>query len=116
MHKQPAAYHPNDPLVEAREEGRFTPLEASSTPKQRRLRPQQPRAPPDYLNRRDLLALVPLSMSSIDELEKRGIFLKRFRIEPLNRVIWKRREVVRFMERRAKQRRYAPVVEPSNST
>jgi predicted DNA-binding transcriptional regulator AlpA len=55
-----------------------------------------------------LLALVPLSMSAIDDLEKKGIFPSRFKLEPTTRVAWKRREVVRFIEQRANRRVHEP--------
>ena len=121
MAEQPIADHetnrPNDPIVEAREQGRVTSVdEASSKPRRpRRSRPQQPRAPPDYLTRHDLLAMVPLCMSTIDTLEKKGVFPRRFRLDPTNRVVWKRREVLRFMEERARRRIYGPAAE-SNTT
>jgi len=67
-------------------------------------RPPRARPPSDYLTRRELLDLVPLSMSSIDSLEKRGLFPARFRLNPINRVVWKRREVVKFIEQRARPR------------
>ena len=52
-----------------------------------------PPIPRDYLTRHELLAMVPLGMTSIDQLEKKGIFPKRFRLLPLKRVAWPRREV-----------------------
>lgn len=58
----------------------------------------------DYVTRHELLAIVPLCMSSIDNLEKLGIFPSRFRIEPTRRVAWKRREVEKFLEARARKR------------
>jgi predicted DNA-binding transcriptional regulator AlpA len=58
----------------------------------------------DYLTRHELLAMMPLGMSSIDQLEKKGIFPKRFRLEPLQRVAWPRREVEAFLRLRAKRR------------
>jgi predicted DNA-binding transcriptional regulator AlpA len=61
----------------------------------------------DYLSRRDLLALVPLSMSSIDALEKAGQFPSRFVLTPTNKVCWKRHEVIRFLEQRAAKRVHA---------
>ena len=61
----------------------------------------------DYLSRRDLLALVPLSMSSIDTLEKAGQFPSRFVLSPTNKVCWKRHEVIRFLEQRAAKRLHA---------
>ena len=70
------------------------------------------RAPPaavarEYLSRRDLLALVPLSMSTIDALEKTGLFPSRFVLTPTNKVCWKRHEVIRFLEQRAARRVHA---------
>jgi prophage regulatory protein len=81
------------------------PEQAPPTPRRkRRRRVPQPLPPRDYLTRHELLALVPLCMSSIDALEKRGIFPARFKLEPTCRVAWVRREVVRFMEQRARKR------------
>src|SRR5689334_5878483 len=78
--------------------------------RQRHRRAQQPFPPRDYLTRHELLALVPLCMSSIDTLEKQGIFPSRFKLEPTSRVAWKRREVLKFMEERAKRRVHGPAV------
>ncbi len=76
-------------------------------PKRQRRRRPPPRGPPtEYLTRAELLALVPLSMSSIDNLEKRGVFPSRFRIEPTTRIAWRRSEVERFMRQRAAKRVY----------
>jgi predicted DNA-binding transcriptional regulator AlpA len=61
----------------------------------------------EYLSRRDLLALVPLSMSTIDALEKTGQFPSRFVLTPTNKVCWKRHEVIRFLEQRAAKRVHA---------
>jgi predicted DNA-binding transcriptional regulator AlpA len=58
----------------------------------------------EYLSRRELLAMVPLSMSSIDSLEKAGLFPSRFVLAPTTKVCWKRREVLRFLEQRAANR------------
>ena len=58
----------------------------------------------EYLDRRELLALVPLSMSSIDSLEKAGAFPSRFVLSPTVKVCWKRREVIQFLEQRAAKR------------
>ena len=71
---------------------RWSPGADEPRRKRRRRTPlaQTPRA---YLNRVELLTLVPLSMSSIDNLEKDGVFPSRFRLEPTTRVAWKRREV-----------------------
>jgi prophage regulatory protein len=56
----------------------------------------------DYITRHELLAMVPFGMTSVDQLEKRGIFPKRFKLEPLRRVAWPRREVEAFLRLRAK--------------
>jgi predicted DNA-binding transcriptional regulator AlpA len=61
----------------------------------------------EYLSRRELLALVPLSMSSIDALEKAGLFPSRFILTPTTKVCWKRREVIQFLEQRAAERVHA---------
>ena len=71
-----------------------------------------PRRPPPpktaligaYLTKRELVTLVPLSLSTIDRLEQRGAFPRRFVIEPTTRVVWKRSEVEKFMEQRAAKR------------
>jgi predicted DNA-binding transcriptional regulator AlpA len=63
-----------------------------------------PPIPRDYLTRHELLAMVPLGMTSIDLLEKKGIFPKRFQLFPLKRVAWPRREVEKFLALRAKRR------------
>jgi prophage regulatory protein len=69
---------------------------------------QRARGPPallrDYLTRAELLELVPLSMSTIDNLEHAGVFPSRFKIDPTTRVAWRRKEVERFMEQRAAKR------------
>jgi len=81
--------------------------------KRRRPKPK-PRVPPsDYLDRHQLLATVPLSMSTIDKLEKRGIFPSRFVLEPTVKVAWKRGEVIKFMEQRAKRRVHVAADEPN---
>jgi predicted DNA-binding transcriptional regulator AlpA len=43
-------------------------------------------------------------MSSIDNLEKGGVFPSRFRLEPTTRVAWKRREVEKWLAKRACKR------------
>ena len=70
----------------------------------RRRRASRPAAAHEYLSRRELLELVPLSMSSIDTLEKAGKFPSRFVLSPTIKVCWKRREVIRFLEQRAAKR------------
>ena len=58
----------------------------------------------DYLGRRELLALVPLSMSSIDALEKMGKFPSRFVLSPTVKVCWRRQEVEKWLAERARRR------------
>jgi predicted DNA-binding transcriptional regulator AlpA len=82
---------------------RWSPSPGEPRRKRRRSRPPA-QGPPDYLNRVELLALVPLSMSSIDNLEKGGVFPSRFRLEPTTRVAWKRREVEKWLAKRAAKR------------
>src|SRR5262245_41465702 len=59
-----------------------------------------------YLTRRELLMLVPLSMSSIDALEKAGEFPSRFILAPTIKVAWDRHEVDRWLAARARTRVY----------
>ena len=80
------------------------PAQPEEPPRKRRRRSPPRQMPREYLTRYELLALVPLSMSSIDNLEKSGVFPSRFRIEPTTRVAWKRKEVERFMAQRAAKR------------
>jgi predicted DNA-binding transcriptional regulator AlpA len=68
-------------------------------PRRRQRRPMSARA--DFLLRHQLLEVVPLGMSTIDLLERRGEFPSRFRLEPTTRVAWKRHEVEKFMAARA---------------
>jgi predicted DNA-binding transcriptional regulator AlpA len=90
-------------------EQQASPDQESNEPRRkRRRRAPQPTPPRDYLTRHELLAMVPLCMSTIDDLEKRGIFPSRFRLEPTARVVWKRREVLKFIEERAKRRVHDP--------
>jgi len=60
-----------------------------------------------YVTKRELVLLVPLSLSTIDRLEQRGAFPSRFIIAPTNRVAWKRKEIEKFMEERAANRVHA---------
>jgi prophage regulatory protein len=60
--------------------------------------------PPDYLGRRQLLALVPLSMSTIDALEKKRAFPSRFVLSPTVKVCWRRHEVEKWLSERARKR------------
>lgn len=71
-------------------------------------KPLRGRAAPvvsDYLTRSELLAMVPLSMTTIDRLERDGIFPKRFELTPVRRVAWRRQEVERFLKQRARPRK-----------
>jgi hypothetical protein len=63
--------------------------------RQRRRRIPQPLPPRDYLSRYELLALIPFCMSTVDSLE--------------------RREVLRFMEERAKRRVRGPAAAARNT-
>jgi predicted DNA-binding transcriptional regulator AlpA len=81
--------------------------ETDTVPAARR-RKRPPRPVPEglreYLRRRELLAVVPSSMATIDALEKRGIFPARIVMAPTTRVVWRRSEVEKFMEDRARRR------------
>ena len=83
----------------------MTKTDTASTPRRRR-RPSKP-VPEnlrEFLRRRELLAVVPLCMATIDALEKRGIFPTRIQLTPTRRVVWRRREVEKFLEQRARNR------------
>lgn len=82
--------------------GHVASVDPTDMPPKRQRRPRPPGG--EYLDRAELLALVPLSMSSIDTLEKQGVFPSRFRLEPTTRVAWKRREIEKFMATRAARR------------
>jgi predicted DNA-binding transcriptional regulator AlpA len=87
---------------------RKEPLPSSDEPARgQRHRAPLPAVAREYLSRRELLELVPLSMSSIDSLEKAGQFPSRFVLSPTTKVCWKRREVIRFLEQRAAKRVHA---------
>jgi predicted DNA-binding transcriptional regulator AlpA len=58
----------------------------------------------DYYTRSEMLAVVPLCMATIDTLEKEGIFPARITLTPTRRVVWRRREVEKFLEDRARNR------------
>ena len=60
-----------------------------------------------FVQRPELLALVPYSMSTIDRLEAEGQFPERIRLEPTNRVAWLRREVTAYLRHLAKRRQSA---------
>ena len=69
--------------------------------------PRVPHVESPFVGRRELLTLVPHSMSTIDRLEAEGKFPKRIRLEPTNRVGWLRSEVTAYLRRLAKRRRPA---------
>ena len=71
--------------------------------RKRQLRPI-PEAMRVYLTRREMLTLVPLGMSSIDNLERAGLFPQRIQMTPTRRVVWRRSEVEKFLEERARNR------------
>jgi prophage regulatory protein len=77
----------------------------------RRRRRRTPMPSRDYLTRHDMLMIVPLSMTTIDDLERRGIFPSRFKLEPTARVAWKRTEVLKFIKQRARRRVHGPAAE-----
>jgi predicted DNA-binding transcriptional regulator AlpA len=69
----------------------------------RRARPL-PDARRDYIGKRELRAIVPLSMTSIDRLEKKGAFPSRFVLSPTIKGAWKRREIEKWLAHRANKR------------
>jgi predicted DNA-binding transcriptional regulator AlpA len=69
--------------------------------------PRVPHIESPFLQRAELLTLVPHSMATIDRLEARGQFPKRIRLEPTNRVAWLRREVTAYLRHFAKRRQPA---------
>src|SRR5262245_36237269 len=80
-------------------------------------RPSRTPLPPrEYLTRRELLSIVPLSRTTIDDLERRGEFPSRFVLTPTNRVAWKRSEVVKFLRDRAKRRVHRLTPAEANAT
>ena len=74
------------------------------TPVRRKRRRAPPQLLRDYLTKRELTLLVPLSLTTIDRLEQQGVFPSRFIVQPTRIVAWKRSEVLRFMEQRAAKR------------
>jgi len=58
----------------------------------------------EYVGRDELLQMVPLARTTIDSLERRGLFPKRFVLRPTHRVAWKRSEVMKFLDDNAKRR------------
>ncbi|HHU2814380.1 AlpA family phage regulatory protein [Escherichia coli] len=53
------------------------------------------------IGKKDLVKMVPVSMSTIDSLEKRGEFPKRWFITD-KRVVWNRDEVEQWLDERKK--------------
>jgi prophage regulatory protein len=91
--------------------------DTAPTPRRRKRPPRPvPEGPREYLRRRELLALVPLCMASIDALEKRGIFPARIVLTPTTRVVWRRREVEKFLEDRARRRVHGPAAAAERNT
>src|SRR5262249_3396109 len=69
--------------------------------------PRVPYVESPFVQRAELLTLVPQSMSTIDRLEAEGQFPKRIRLEPTNRVAWARREIMTYLRHLANRRRPA---------
>ena len=77
--------------------------------------PRVPHVESSFVQRAELLTLVPHSMSTIDRLEAKGQFPKRIRLEPTTRVAWVRREVTGYLRHLAKRRQsVAEDVEAAN--
>jgi len=79
-----------------------TTTTAPGEPRKRRRRGPLPES--EFILRDELLALVPLARSTIDDLEKRGVFPRRVQMLPTRRVAWKRREVMKFLKEQFKPR------------
>jgi predicted DNA-binding transcriptional regulator AlpA len=91
--------------------------DTTPTPRRRKRPPRPvPEALREYLRRRELLALCPLSMASIDALERKGFFPQRIVLSPTTRVVWRRSEVEKFLEDRAKRRVNAPAATADSNT
>ena len=69
--------------------------------------PRVPHVESPFVLRAELLTVVPHSMATVDRLEAKGQFPKRFRLEPTNRVAWLRREVTAYLRHLAKGRHSA---------
>jgi predicted DNA-binding transcriptional regulator AlpA len=69
--------------------------------------PRVAHAESPFIGRRELLSVVPHSMTTIDRLESKGQFPKRIRLEPTSRVAWLRREVTAYLRHLAKRRQSA---------
>jgi predicted DNA-binding transcriptional regulator AlpA len=69
--------------------------------------PRIPHVESPFIGRRELLTLVPHSMSTIDRLEAQGKFPKRIRLEPTIRVAWLRREITAHLRHLSKRRQSA---------
>ena len=76
--------------------------------------PRVPHVESSFVQRAELLTLVPHSMSTIDRLEAKGQFPKRIRLEPTTRVAWVRREVTGYLRHLAKRRQSAAKEEHVN--
>jgi len=70
--------------------------------------PRVPHVESSFVQRAELLTLVPHSMSTIDRLEAKDQFPKRIRLEPTTRVAWVRREVTGYLRHLAKRRQPTP--------
>jgi predicted DNA-binding transcriptional regulator AlpA len=89
----------------------------ATTPRRRKRPPRPvPEGLREFYTRRELLVAVPLCMATIDALEKKGIFPARIPLTPTRRVVWRRREVEKFMEDRARQRVHGPTAAAERST
>jgi len=66
--------------------------------------PRVPHVESPFVQRAELLTLVPQSMSTIDRLEAEGQFPKRIRLEPTNRVAWVRREIMTYLRHLARRK------------
>ena len=69
--------------------------------------PRVPHVESSFVQRAELLTLVPHSMSTIDRLEAKGQFPKRIRLEPTTRVAWVRREVTGYLRHLVRRTRSA---------
>jgi predicted DNA-binding transcriptional regulator AlpA len=66
--------------------------------------PRVPHVESPFVQRAELLTLVPQSMSTIDRLEAEGQFPKRIRLEPTSRVAWVRREIMTYLRHLARRK------------
>ena len=70
---------------------------------------------PEFLNKRQLKALIGLSYSSIYRLEKRGLFPGRIELST-NRVAYKFQEVIQWMEARQRRQKGAGSLNANEGT